>query len=432
MPEKVDLAYAIGLPPEKAIEYFQKKGYRLTWDWWELWQEAHAKAFTVAKVMRMDILQDIRSMLEKALKEGITLQQFRKELEPRLKAKGWWGYKFVSYPDGRTEKILEGSPWRIKTIFRTNMQTAYMAGRYKAMMENIDSRPYWQYVAVLDRRTRPSHRALHGKVFRFDDPFWQTHYPPNGFNCRCRVRALSQKDVETKGYQVEKGYITWEYAVISKKTGEMRPVAVYHDPRTGMKIPTEPGWSYNPGRASWKPDLKQYHRTILEAAEKEERFFRSIETKQNEIRYLPHENCYAFDKSGNIKFTKSGSRSEIVFTEEEVKHIKEARVFIHNHPRSTSFSLEDICFACAWQIKEMRIVSSKYTYIMKPPKEGWDLTFFKEKIQPLFDKTSLEVRIEFLEKISKGELTPEEAELLHHHEIWTRISAILGLLYLRV
>jgi len=135
-----------------------------------------------------------------------------------------------------------------------------MAGRYKAFMENVDNRPYWQYVAVLDSRTRPAHRALHGKIFRYDDPFWDTHYPPLGWNCRCRVRALSQSDVDKKDLPISssEGKITWEDQLVSKKTGELQPVAVYHDPVTGMKIPTDVGWSYNPGKAAWFPDLDKY------------------------------------------------------------------------------------------------------------------------------------------------------------------------------
>lgn len=256
MPQ-VDLLYAIGLPPEKAIEYFKSKGYTFSWDWYNTWQEAYAKAFTVAKVMRMDILQDIREMVQKALQEGITLQQFKKELEPKLKAKGWWGKKLIGDETG-AKQVQLGSPHRLRTIYQTNLQTAYMAGRYKVMMENVDNRPYWQYVAVMDSRTRPAHKALHGKVFRYDDPFWNTHYPPLGFNCRCRVRALTPEQAKEAGISKGEGHITWQDALVSKRTGELQSVAVYHGPLTGQKIATDVGWSYNPGKAAWFPDLDQY------------------------------------------------------------------------------------------------------------------------------------------------------------------------------
>jgi hypothetical protein len=130
-----------------------------------------------------------------------------------------------------------------------------MAGRYKEFADNVDDRPFWQFVAVMDSRTRPAHAALNGKVFRYDDPFWDTHYPPLGFNCRCRVRALSDKNIKSRNLSVEKseGRITWQDELVSKKTGELRPVAAYHDPLTGQSIKTDAGWSYNPGKAWMEP-----------------------------------------------------------------------------------------------------------------------------------------------------------------------------------
>lgn len=86
-----ELAYCMTLPPKRAISYLKSKGYKITWDWEEMWQDAHARAFTVAKVTRLDILEDIRSALQKALDEGKTDRWFRKELEPELQRKGWWG-----------------------------------------------------------------------------------------------------------------------------------------------------------------------------------------------------------------------------------------------------------------------------------------------------------------------------------------------------
>jgi SPP1 gp7 family putative phage head morphogenesis protein len=150
--------------------------------------------------------------------------------------------------EGKASEVQLGSPHRLKTIYQTNLQTAYMAGRYKEFMDNVDNRPYWQYVAVMDSRTRPAHAALNGKVFRYDDPFWDTHYPPIGFRCRCRVRALTGKQAKEKGISKGEDHITWEDRLVSKKTGELQRVAVYHDPLTGEKIATDVGWSYNPGK----------------------------------------------------------------------------------------------------------------------------------------------------------------------------------------
>ncbi|MGL9773172.1 MAG: phage head morphogenesis protein [Sodalis sp. (in: enterobacteria)] len=64
-----------------------------------------------------------------------------------------------------------------------------MAGRYQRLRENVDQRPYWQYVAVMDSHTRPSHAARHGWGFCYDDAGWDTLFPLNGYNCRCRVHG---------------------------------------------------------------------------------------------------------------------------------------------------------------------------------------------------------------------------------------------------
>ncbi len=58
----IDLSHAIGLPPAKAIEYFESKGYAMGFKWQDVWAEAHARAFTVAGVMKVDVLQDVRAM----------------------------------------------------------------------------------------------------------------------------------------------------------------------------------------------------------------------------------------------------------------------------------------------------------------------------------------------------------------------------------
>lgn len=255
MPEAVDLGYAFGLPPRRAIEYFKSKGYEISWNWWETWQAAHARSFTVAKAARLDILADIRSEVQRALDEGITAREFAVALEPRLKAKGWWGRQVVVDPAGGAEMAQLGSPRRLKTIYRTNLRVARAQARQQIQRDTADTRPYWMYDAMDDARTRPEHAALDGLVFRHDDPFWDTHYPPNGFNCRCRVRAFTAEEVEARGLTVSssQGRLRQveQRVGLDKRTGEIveRPATEFRSGRgpTAIRMTPDPGWNYNPG-----------------------------------------------------------------------------------------------------------------------------------------------------------------------------------------
>ncbi|MDD3002104.1 MAG: phage minor head protein, partial [Candidatus Riflebacteria bacterium] len=205
MPVSNNLSAAFNMPPEKAIEYFKSKGYQVTFDWHDMWHDAHAQAFTVAGVTSLDVLVDIRKAIETAQNTGKSLESFKQDLKPLLKKKGWLGEKTIKKPDGSTKEIDLSQPWRLKTIYQTNMQTAYMAGRYKGMIDAIETRPYWRYVAVMDGRTRDEHRKLHGKVLRYDDPFWDNYFPPNGWGCRCRAVSISKYEAEKKGLRITDG-----------------------------------------------------------------------------------------------------------------------------------------------------------------------------------------------------------------------------------
>ena len=130
--------------------------------------------------MQADVLESIRGALDEALADGQTRRQFARDLEPRLRALGWWGRQVVVGPDGGAEKVQLGSPHRLRTIFDSNMRSTFGAARQRQQVENSDSRPFWMYDARNDGRVRPSHAAMDGQVFRSDDPIWQTHYPPNG------------------------------------------------------------------------------------------------------------------------------------------------------------------------------------------------------------------------------------------------------------
>lgn len=246
-----DLSYAVTLPPDKAIEYFESKGYKIGFRWQDVAAEAHARAFTVAGVMKVDVLQDIRQALGDALKKGSTLEDFKKQISPVLQAKGWLGKGMIV--DEATGEI-QGKrlmPRRLDTIFQTNMQSAYMAGRYASQMDQVDTHPYWEYVAILDSRTRPMHRILAGSVYRYDDPFWQTFYPPNGYRCRCRVRTRTEGYVTKNNVAVQSSDGQLETVQQSVgRTGDTQPAIAYKNPTTDQKIMADPGFGSNPG-AQW-------------------------------------------------------------------------------------------------------------------------------------------------------------------------------------
>ena len=255
-----DIAFAAGQAPSTAVEFLRSKGWGVSWDWHDTWEAAHDRAFVVAKAARLDVLSTLRQAVDNAIETGQTRLEFVRELEPRLRQLGWWGRKTVTGPDGHAVEVQLGSPRRLKTIYDTNMRTANAAARYRQQAANADARPFWQYISMDDDRVRPSHRAMHNRVFRHDDPIWQTHYPPNGFNCRCRIRALTERQAAELQVHDSAGHLTpyrqqdgtpGQIVGYDRRTGEaiVRPATTYWiDAPTPFAVTPDPGWNYNPGR----------------------------------------------------------------------------------------------------------------------------------------------------------------------------------------
>jgi SPP1 gp7 family putative phage head morphogenesis protein len=259
MMAEIDLKYAFGLPPKKAIRYFESKGNQITWDWSEMLDQAHAKAFTVARVARADVLQDIRTEIDKAIRDGNGFEDFKKNLIPRLKNKGWWGKQIVVDSQGVAKQVQLGSPRRLALIYDTNMQVAFQQGKYQTQKDAATLKPYWQYLTKDDGRVRPAHAVLHQKIFRHDDPIWDHFYPPNGFRCRCRVKALSKRQFDASGQQLESAES--KLVKVQRKIGEKEYLTTQYKTETAKgfeRITPDAGWDYNPGKAVEPPALKTY------------------------------------------------------------------------------------------------------------------------------------------------------------------------------
>lgn len=216
--------------PDAAIEFWKQRAKLTDAEAKALGADAKQRAFYVTGLAKHDLVQLVSDGIQSALENGETLADFKKRIAAAIATQGWHDH-------------------RVENIFRTNMQTAYSAGRYKKMQAVKASRPYWQYLAILDKRVRPSHAILHELVYPADHEFWASNYPPNGFRCRCGVRTLSAKQVEKQGLTVQKA---------------MPEPGVWTDPKTGMEYfvhfpGADKGFRNNPGK-DWLAglDLKKH------------------------------------------------------------------------------------------------------------------------------------------------------------------------------
>lgn len=131
--------------------------------------EARQRAFTVTRISSEALRERIFRLLAADLESGGTYDAFA-----------------ASVASGETDLgLTPSSPAYVETVYRTNVASAYGAGRYRQLTSApvIAARPFVQYRTVRDSRVRSSHAALDGMVFRQDDPAWPNYAPPNGFQC---------------------------------------------------------------------------------------------------------------------------------------------------------------------------------------------------------------------------------------------------------
>lgn len=232
MPRKIDLAPVLkATNPEEAIGYFRQKGYRVGFDYRDVWQQEHQAAFTVAKAMQLDLLAEIRGAVDAALADGSTFQAFQDALKPRLVARGWWGKQEMLDPvTGETRQVQLGSPRRLQVIFDTNLATAYSEGQAERIEANKALFPYLLYDGANSVHPREQHRAWDGLVLRADDPWWQTHMPVKAWGCKCTVVQLTQRMMDREGYREGQAPAEQLRQLTNRRTGEVVSVPAGVDP----------------------------------------------------------------------------------------------------------------------------------------------------------------------------------------------------------
>lgn len=132
-----------------------------------------AKTFQEVKTMSdflIDENGDFRSFADFKKKAGATFDQFNKH-------------------------------W-LRTEMTQAHNTAEAASKWQQFEEEKEVFPMLRYDTAGDERVRSSHKALDGVIKPVDDPFWDTHAAPNGWNCRCELLQESEA-VETPDADIE-------------------------------------------------------------------------------------------------------------------------------------------------------------------------------------------------------------------------------------
>ena len=164
------------LPFEEAVLFLKKKHVLPSDQYYKLSDKARFRAFTVSRLSDADMMERVKTLLSENLESGGGLKEFLEKTDTEiLDGLGLAG---------------NGGGWYWENVYRTNVQTAYNAGR--ALGFEAVKPVALELVGIGDMRQTEICRSLTQPPVRkmYDDPFWKTHWPPFHFGCRTTIRAI--------------------------------------------------------------------------------------------------------------------------------------------------------------------------------------------------------------------------------------------------
>lgn len=192
-PERKINAGDVEIPPvkfEEAVEFLKRKVSLSKENYYSLENKLRFRAFTISKLGSVKALEYVKNILIDSLKDGTsyseTWEQLKNTVDTTNLTPGYW-----------------------ENIFRTNTQSAYMAGKLEQYAQFGDSVQAYQLLIIEDSRTSRFCRKLltasnRGFVIAKNNPFWQKYgFPPYHFQCRSSVRAILKNQIAKNGIIVE-------------------------------------------------------------------------------------------------------------------------------------------------------------------------------------------------------------------------------------
>ena len=122
-----------------------------------------------------------------------------------------------------------------------------------------------------------------------------------------------------------------------------------------------------------------------------------------------------------VKSFSNNSEDSVKLNDSDIKSVKKFKVTLHNHPKNSSFSLQDIMMALHSKQIEMFVCSEKFDYHMKfDPEIDVDINKFTKEYSYINNR----VHENFVDRINSNDMTIKEAELNHFHIVWNKMQKV--------
>lgn len=259
--------------PREVLEYFRGKRLQPAFSWQDVWGEEHACAFMVSKATELELVTLFQRSIDTAITKGQGLETWSKALIPELARLGWAGPRLVEDPTGQLPaRVVDfTSPRRLATIFHSNVASAHSAGEWQQAQRTKADLPYILYEHTTAKDPRPEHLGWVGIILHVDDPWWKTHWPPNGWGCKCMVSQITAREAERLlGRPPGDGGPVYRSTppddgpprtFINKRTGEV----------TEVPAGIDPGWATNPGLSRVRTLVNRLSEQLAAAGENDAR-----------------------------------------------------------------------------------------------------------------------------------------------------------------
>ncbi len=322
---------------------------------------------------------------------------------------------------------------RLNTEYNPAVILAHRAADWKHFEAEKDVYPNLRWMPTTSATPDPVHASFWSQKLTLpvDDPFWGRHHPGERWGCKCTCEQTDEPVNDLGGTVAD-------YRDTASKGLHGNPA------ETGQLFSKDHPYYMHcyqgANRAVENMDFSVNGRSQIKVLDgKSIELTRKVVDTEDDIRLnKKFETGVAFNRNGKIVVDKRGKATSVSFTENEIKKMKDT-ILTHNHPRGwgyketdmqrigNSFSQADLRLAIYADVAEIRAVTPNYTFSLKRPEKGWDISV--EKLDEIYEKLYKKQYNENVQLINLGYISAKQASATHHHRLNRELAKQLGWKY---